>query len=113
MVKRRFRHINGQVVEVTAAPRGANDWKQLVSENMGWDGTLESAQAEDRAAGAPHVDYVRVGPNAYNPVFNDKRTYNRYLKAHGYFNKTSGKGNHALDGNMLARLMERMRGTDE
>lgn len=106
-MKRRFRHVNGKVVEVTAAPRGTNDWKQLVCENMGFDGTLEDAQALDRAKGAPHVEYVQVGPQAYNPVFNDKDTYDRYLKAHGYFNKTSGKGNHGIDGALLKRMMER------
>lgn len=109
---RRFRYnpATDKVEEVGIEPRGTNDWKQLSCEAMGFDGTLEDAQRIDRECGAPYVDYQRVGPEAYNPVFNDKGTYQKYLKAHGMVNKTSGKsGASPLNSELLKRAMERIK----
>lgn len=111
-MRRRFRYnpTTDQVEEVgTNKPRSTNDWKQLSCENMGYDGSVEDAKRLDREYGAPEVDYVQVGPNSYNPVFNDRSTYNRYLKAHGFYNKTSGKsGANPIDGRMLTRAAARI-----
>lgn len=110
-MKRRFRYnpATDSVEEVGSKPRSTNDWKQLSCEAMGYDGSLEDAKRLDREYGAPEVDYVRVGPNSYNPVFNDRSTYNRWLKAHGKVNKTSGKsGANPIDGQMLQRATARI-----
>ena len=107
---RRFRYnpATDQVEEVRIQSRGTNDWKQLSCEAMGFDGTLADAQLIDREVGAPYVDYQRVGPEAYNPVFNDKGPYQKYLKAHGMVNRTSGKsGVSVLGTELLRRAIDR------
>lgn len=114
-MKRRFRYdrATDSVVEVGKAPaRGGNDWKKLSCESMGYDGTLENAYHIDRMLGAPYVDYEKVDEDAYNPVFHDKSTYNRWLKAHGMVNRTSGKGGHSVGVRMIQQAIERMKSLD-
>ena len=103
MAGRRFRYINGHVVEVTPQPRGTNDWKTLHCENMAFDGDIKDAIALDAAVGAPAVEYDSIGA----PIFHDRATYNKYLKAHGYVNRTSGRGHATLNAAMLERAKQR------
>lgn len=78
------------------------DWKELHCEAMAFDGNLTDAKRLDAELGAPSVDYDARGC----PVFRDRATYDKYLKAHGYVNKTSGKCS-VIDSQMLNRAMER------
>jgi hypothetical protein len=109
--------LNGQEVsraEFTANPSpaltsGAHakvlDWKPLHCEAMAVDGcTADAARAIDAQLGAPLVNYDNNGC----PVFHDKATYDKYLKAHGKVNRTSGKGHHALTGALLERVAKRI-----
>lgn len=107
---RRFRYnpATDKVEEVTAQPRGTPEWKQLHCEAMAFDGNITDAKRLDAELGAPSVDYDARGC----PVFNDRQTYDRYLKAHGMVNKTSGK-NSVIDATMLERAMERAKSVDK
>ena len=103
---RRFKYDKetDSIIEVGIQPRGTNDWKPLHCEALAFDGnTVDEAKLLDKALGAPDVNY-----DANNcPILNDKSTYNRYLKAHGYVNKTSGKGHHHLSKELLDRAIKR------
>ena len=103
---RRFRYdpATDSVVEVGKSAARIGDWKELHCETMAWDGNIEDAKRIDRELNAPQVDYDKTGC----PVFKDKSTYNRWLKAHGMVNKTSGK-HSAVTGDMVQRAIERAR----
>jgi hypothetical protein len=107
---RKFRYDpeRDEVVEVPrAAPRGERDWKPLACEAMAFDGnTVQEAKALDAKLGAPDVDYDHLN----RPVFHDKQTYDRYLKAHGYYNKSSGGVGFRFAPGELERAVERVRG---
>ena len=89
-MKKRFRYNpdTDEVEEVgQPAARGQRDWKPLVCESLALDGwTSDEARQLDAKLGAPDVDYDKE-TNA--PIFHDKATYDKYLKAHGYHNKSS------------------------
>jgi len=91
------------VEEVTARPQ-VPAWKQLHCEAMAFDGSIEDAKRIDAQLGAPSVDYDARGC----PVFNDRSTYDKYLKAHGMVNKTSGK-HSVFDPRLLERIISRVR----
>lgn len=101
----RYNRLTDEVEPVGFQTRSDADWKPLHCENMGVDGcTKEQAQALDAKLGAPYVDY----DGDMNPVFNDKSTYDKFLKSHGYVNRTSGKGHHSLSPELLKRAIERI-----
>lgn len=107
-MSRKFRYDpkTDSVVEVTTRPQVA-DWKDLHCEAMAFDGNVQDAKRIDYELGAPYVDY-----DAQNcPIFRDRQTYDKYLKAHGYVNKTSGKVS-VIDAAMLERAKERAKSVD-
>jgi hypothetical protein len=94
-----------EVTEVGQLTRSTADWKPLHCEAMAFDGgTIQEAKDLDARIGAPDVSYD--GNNC--PVFTSKGQYDRYLKAHGYVNKTSGKGHHHLSKELLERIARRV-----
>ena len=109
-MSRRFRYdpATDSVVEVGKPAAVTQDWKQLHSEAMAFDGSEQEAKRIDAMVGAPPVDYDKLG----RPVFNDRSTYDKYLKAHGYVNKTSGKC-QVISGADLQRAMERAKTVDK
>lgn len=110
-MSRRFRYdpTTDSVVEVGRPAGVANDWKPLHCETLAFDGDPEVAKGIDRQLGAPPVDYDKNNC----PVFNDRSTYNKYLKAHGYVNQTSGKGNVQLTALDLERAIARAKEIDK
>ena len=109
MSSRRFRYdpATDSVVEVRVAGSATQDWKPLHCEAMAFEGSEREAQRIDSLVGAPSVSYDGLG----RPIFNDRSTYDRYLKAHGYVNKTSGKCN-VLSAADLERAKERAKTVD-
>lgn len=65
---------------------------------------IKAAKEIDRGLGLGDTEYDREGC----PVFRSKGQYDKFLKAHGYVNKTSGKGHHALCPTLLKRIQERI-----
>lgn len=90
------------VPQQAEAPR-IGDWKELHSDMMAWDGNIEDAKRIDRELGAPYVDYDGIG----RPIFKSKETWNRWLKAHGKVNKTSGGVRHTISAADLERAIAR------
>ena len=109
MSGRRFRYdpTTDSVVEVGVPAAVANDWKPLHCEAMAFDGDAVVAKGIDAQLGAPYVDYDGLG----RPVFNDRSTYDKYLKAHGYVNKTSGRC-HVLSAADLEKAKERAKAVE-
>ena len=104
-MKFRYNKLTDSVEPVTQSQDRLPVGWPLVSENMAFDGSVEDAKAIDRAVGAPEVPYDDQG----RPVIKDQSTWNKYLKAHGYVNRTSGKGHHALTPYELERAIKRAR----
>ena len=108
-MKRRYRYdpATDSVIEVGQQPPRIRPWgTPLHCESMAVEPQeLAAAKKLDRDIGAPHVEYDGNGC----PVFNDKSTYNRYLKAHGWVNRASGlSGNMPFTPESFEKIKERM-----
>ena len=102
----RYNPATDEVEPVVAAPivRPPSWTKPLHCEALGCEPDEVPQWKEfDRQMGLGDVEYDSAGC----PVFNDQGTYDRYVRAHGYYNKTSGKGNQTLDPTLLKRIQER------
>lgn len=104
MTRYRYDPATDEVVECRKAPARIGDWKAVHCEALAVEPEhIQFERQLNAERGAPDVDFDVHGA----PIFKDKSTYNRYLKAHGKVNRTRGKGNHVLSAALLERMKQR------